>query len=338
MIHEVIRPQPQRRRVSESSGAGLGDGQICGRVPRTRTGTNKALETVEPLRRRRRTSPSRTRDRFSSQDVLGLASSSSSSLDNAEAIGRWRSSEGEARGLRPHRLLDRNDEEWLKHCNVAAKEVNQDLLLGGDHDAVGAPGEDDSGRRHAEDPPIRPESGEPAYWPSSTSSSPPSARSRRDPPDQLRGRRDGIAARSVHAICGSCGGEDNGAPRSPATRSSGDAAERANDGAVVVEPMGNMPVLKDLITDMDAVHWKKVRRVVPWLLPDEAPPRGPGVHRPRRVDDRRHPGDGLHPLRSVRSVRGLVDGGRSGVRGPRRPGQGPPLRRRLRATASTRRA
>ena len=29
-----------------------------------------------------------------------------------------------------------------------------------------------------------------------------------------------------------------------------------------------MPVLKDLIVDMDAVHWKKIQRVVPWLLPD----------------------------------------------------------------------
>ena len=35
-----------------------------------------------------------------------------------------------------------------------------------------------------------------------------------------------------------------------------------------------MPVLKDLVTDMEAVHWKKVRRVVPWLLPAEDPPEG----------------------------------------------------------------
>ena len=33
-----------------------------------------------------------------------------------------------------------------------------------------------------------------------------------------------------------------------------------------------MPVLKDLIVDMDAVHWKKVQRVVPWLLPEGDPP------------------------------------------------------------------
>jgi ferredoxin len=35
---------------------------------------------------------------------------------------------------------------------------------------------------------------------------------------------------------------------------------------IEVEPMGNMPVLKDLIVDMDEVHWKKIRRVTPWLV------------------------------------------------------------------------
>jgi succinate dehydrogenase iron-sulfur subunit len=43
---------------------------------------------------------------------------------------------------------------------------------------------------------------------------------------------------------------------------------------IVVEPMGNMPVIKDLITDMETTHWEKVRRVTPWLLPHgEAPER-----------------------------------------------------------------
>jgi succinate dehydrogenase / fumarate reductase iron-sulfur subunit len=50
-----------------------------------------------------------------------------------------------------------------------------------------------------------------------------------------------------------------------------EAADRGTDG-IVVEPMANYPVLKDLIVDMDAVHWKKIRRVVPWLLPAGPPP------------------------------------------------------------------
>ncbi|HEX5610411.1 MAG TPA: hypothetical protein VFX45_10015, partial [Solirubrobacterales bacterium] len=57
----------------------------------------------------------------------------------------------------------------------------------------------------------------------------------------------------------------------------GEALERAEKygfDRIVVEPMGNMPVIKDLIVDMDAVHWKKVQRVTPWLLPAEDPPEG----------------------------------------------------------------
>jgi succinate dehydrogenase / fumarate reductase iron-sulfur subunit len=38
--------------------------------------------------------------------------------------------------------------------------------------------------------------------------------------------------------------------------------------------MGNMPVIKDLVTDMESTHWTKIRRVTPWLLPHgEAPER-----------------------------------------------------------------
>ena len=36
--------------------------------------------------------------------------------------------------------------------------------------------------------------------------------------------------------------------------------------------MGNMPVIKDLIVDMDAVHWKKIQRVTPWLINKEPVP------------------------------------------------------------------
>jgi succinate dehydrogenase / fumarate reductase iron-sulfur subunit len=37
-------------------------------------------------------------------------------------------------------------------------------------------------------------------------------------------------------------------------------------GVIEVEPMGNMPVIRDLIVDMDAVHWKKIQRVTPYLI------------------------------------------------------------------------
>jgi succinate dehydrogenase / fumarate reductase iron-sulfur subunit len=54
-----------------------------------------------------------------------------------------------------------------------------------------------------------------------------------------------------------------------------EAAAGGSGGApIVIEPMGNMPVIKDLVTDMESTHWTKIRRVTPWLLPHgEAPDR-----------------------------------------------------------------
>jgi len=83
----------------------------------------------------------------------------------------------------------------------------------------------------------------------------------------------GIRCSCRAAICGSCGVRINGKTALACNTRISDAAKIAGDGnAIVVEPMNNFPVLKDLIVDMDAVHWKKVQRVVPWLLPDGPPP------------------------------------------------------------------
>src|SRR3954466_16157634 len=78
------------------------------------------------------------------------------------------------------------------------------------------------------------------------------------------------------AICGSCGVRINGGAALACNTRIGVAAHGARNGEIIVEPMGNMPVIKDLVTDMEAVHWKKIRRVVPWLLPAEEPPQGQG--------------------------------------------------------------
>ena len=123
---------------------------------------------------------------------------------------------------------------------------------------------------------FNPESGEAAYWEDFAVDLPPE-RSVLDGILQAKDREDasiGIRCSCRAAICGSCGVRINGRSRLACNTRIGDAAAEAaaeNGGAVVVEPMGNMPVLKDLIVDMDAVHWRKVQRVVPWLL-DEGPP------------------------------------------------------------------
>ena len=64
------------------------------------------------------------------------------------------------------------------------------------------------------------------------------------------------------AICGSCGMRINGQAGLACNTKVVDA--QRGDKPIVVEPMGNMPVVKDLVTDM-AIHWDKVRAVQPWM-------------------------------------------------------------------------
>ncbi len=114
-----------------------------------------------------------------------------------------------------------------------------------------------------------PESGEAPYWATHTIELEPH-RSVLDGLLQARDRFDGsIAIRCScrQAICGSCGVRINGEP-ALACHTHLDHAKRAawRDGVITIEPMGNMPVIKDLIVDMDAVHWKKIQRVTPWLI------------------------------------------------------------------------
>lgn len=85
----------------------------------------------------------------------------------------------------------------------------------------------------------------------------------------------GIRCSCRAAICGSCGVRING-KAGLACHTHLDKAARtginADGKTILVEPMGNMPVIKDLIVDMDAVHWKKIQRVTPWLINKEPVP------------------------------------------------------------------
>lgn len=90
---------------------------------------------------------------------------------------------------------------------------------------------------------------------------------------EVRDRHDGtigVRCSCRAAICGSCGMRINGKSGLACNTHMVDAAKRSKNGdnTIEVEPLGNMPVIKDLIVDMDAVHWKKVNRVTPWLLAD----------------------------------------------------------------------
>src|SRR4051812_26450778 len=120
-----------------------------------------------------------------------------------------------------------------------------------------------------------PESGEAAHW-EDFEVELDGHRSVLDGILQAKDRQDGsigIRCSCRAAICGSCGVRINGRPGLACHMHLEQAQKSARDGqTIVVEPMGNMPVIRDLITDMDAVHWKKIRRVTPWLLPEGPPP------------------------------------------------------------------
>jgi succinate dehydrogenase / fumarate reductase iron-sulfur subunit len=132
-----------------------------------------------------------------------------------------------------------------------------------------------------------PESGQPPYWADYLVDL-EEHKSVLDAILAVRDREDGslaIRCSCQAAICGSCGVRINGQAKLACNTKLMDAAARAKDEGITVEPMGNMPVLKDLIVNMDAVHWKKVQRVVPWLMPEGDPPEREYVVAPETMID-----------------------------------------------------
>jgi succinate dehydrogenase / fumarate reductase iron-sulfur subunit len=125
-----------------------------------------------------------------------------------------------------------------------------------------------------------PESGDGAHWDEHTVDM-PGTQSVLDAILQIKDDTDGsigIRCSCQQAICGSCGVRMNGKPGLACNTHLEEAAERGHgkgwnppdegqeSEVITVEPMGNMPVIRDLIVDMDAVHWTKIQRVTPWLI------------------------------------------------------------------------
>ena len=158
--------------------------------------------------------------------------------------------------------------------------------------------------------------------------------------DAVKDTRDGtLAYRKCcrMAVCGSCGMRmDGGAvlacktPMKPLV----DAGPRTGH----VSPMGNLPVIKDLVVDM-APFWHKVRAIKPWLdehrratPPASASGASAGGARPD------HQGVAVHHVRLLR-LRVQLDGGRPGLpRARRRWPRRLPLRRRRARPAARKRA
>jgi succinate dehydrogenase / fumarate reductase iron-sulfur subunit len=145
---------------------------------------------------------------------------------------------------------------------------------------------------------FQPESGEGPYWEEFGVELDPSL-SVLDGLLQTKDREDGSLAVRCScraAICGSCGMKINGQSGLGCKTQIGEAQELADKKAsisggsdgpapIVIEPMGNMPVVKDLVTDMESTHWTKIRRVTPWLLPHGEPPEREYIVEPESMID-----------------------------------------------------
>jgi succinate dehydrogenase / fumarate reductase, iron-sulfur subunit len=152
----------------------------------------------------------------------------------------------------------------------------------------------------------QPESGEGPYWQRYDVDLDPTL-SVLDGLLQIRDREDGtlvVRCSCRAAICGSCGVKVNGESTLACKTRLSDAHEYANRRnkpasnrtapgreaeeavrPILVEPMGNMRVIKDLVTDMEETHWAKIRRVTPWLLPEGDPPEREYVVPPESMID-----------------------------------------------------
>ncbi|MQF99905.1 MAG: succinate dehydrogenase iron-sulfur subunit [SAR202 cluster bacterium] len=73
------------------------------------------------------------------------------------------------------------------------------------------------------------------------------------------------------AICGSCAMRVNGHAKLVCKTKIQDVTT-SSENYITVEPMGNMPVIKDLVTDMKP-FWDRVRAVRPWLQPEGPEPK-----------------------------------------------------------------
>jgi succinate dehydrogenase / fumarate reductase iron-sulfur subunit len=68
------------------------------------------------------------------------------------------------------------------------------------------------------------------------------------------------------AICGSCSMRVDGRARLACRAKVIALTDKDEEHEIVVEPMGNMPVIKDLVVDQE-LFWKKIRQVDPYLQP-----------------------------------------------------------------------
>ena len=75
--------------------------------------------------------------------------------------------------------------------------------------------------------------------------------------------------------CGDCMMRVNGSARLACTAKVPDYTKRGPE--ISLDPLRNVPVIKDLVFDWDTFMWNKIKAVKPWLEPDDSPVNGETV-------------------------------------------------------------
>ena len=131
-----------------------------------------------------------------------------------------------------------------------------------------------------------PDAGEAPYWDEHTINLEPH-RSVLEGILQAKGQFDGsigIRCSCKAAICGSCGVRVNGQAGLACHTHLDAAVKSSRDGVIEIEPMGNMPIIKDLVVDMDG-FFDKFKSVQPYLMQDADVPAN-GRERLQSPEDR----------------------------------------------------
>jgi succinate dehydrogenase / fumarate reductase, iron-sulfur subunit len=82
-------------------------------------------------------------------------------------------------------------------------------------------------------------------------------------------------ASCLRGYCGECTIRANGKSCLACTTRVAGLTQKSPE--VTVDPVRNMPVVKDLVSDWDAFLWNKIDRVQPWLEPTASPANGESV-------------------------------------------------------------
>ena len=234
---------------------------------RTREGIAEALAKVRELKQRWWKVPVQNKGKVFNFELLSVIELGFM-IDLAEVIAFGALQREESRGAHSRRdFPERDDAAWMKHTSPSGRPTARDSSTPPSPRRAGSRRRGSTSGSEAQSTPLRPVGdGRPEYQ-SYVVEMPQSATVL----DTLLATRESIdgslafrcACRS--AICGSCAMRINGESRLACKTKIIQVSPHGQP--VTLEPLANLPMLKDLVADMGPFY-DKIRAIVPWLAAD----------------------------------------------------------------------